>query len=642
MPQTYVIHRDGTKEEFTIEKIIAAIRKVVEPVVSQEEVEQIVATILTSVQLKLPEEVTTKEFDTVVLKAIEQKISDDPVYDAIAARQMLKITHKDVIQRFSSLSEYVAYAVKEELLSDKLLDFDFDMLQSALRDDRDGLYNYFGAATLVDRYLLKDRNKEHMETVQWMWMRIAMGLVLQEEKKEERAIEIYHEMSQLRYLHSTPTLYNSGSPFSQLSSCYISVVDDSLNHIMDKGNEMAQFVKYAGGVGTSVTKLRASGSPIKSINSISSGPVPFIKMFDVIKNGVSQNGRRRAGLVVYMEPWHYNIMEFLDLKEQNGSPYLRAHSINTALRVPDCFMERVEQEQDWWLLDPGECPELTETWGKEFTQHYDAYCEKAEKGELRLAKKIPARQLYDTMLFQLAKTGNNWINFKDTHNRTNQAPSYSMIHSSNLCTEISIPNKPDSTAVCTLASLVLPRFLREHPDRGTTAIASLSLDEKKKLIDIEQMERTIRIAIRALDNIIDLNFYPSEDAAQNSLDLRPLGLGIMGLAELYIELGVAFDSPDAVELAHFIGKHLQSYAREASMQLAEERGPFRDYNEEHYPYKPRRNALLMAIAPTASISLIAGTSSTVDPYFANVYSREVIRGKFTIVIRQLVRQLKEQ
>ncbi len=640
MPKTIVIHRDGTREEFTLEKIIAAIRAVVKPVAPADEVETIVATILTSVQLKLPEEVTTSQFDEVVLKAIEQKISSDTIFDTIAAAQILKMVKADVEQRFATFEDYINYAVGEKLLSEKLLNFDFDRLHASLDDSRDGLYNYFGAATLADRYLLRDREQKTMEKAQWMWMRISMGLSLNEKDPTDFAIRAYDQMSSLKYLHSTPTLYNSGTPFSQLSSCYISVVGDDLTHIMNKANEMAQFVKYAGGVGMSVTKLRASGSSIKSINSISSGPIPFIKMYDVIKNGVSQNGRRRAGLVIYIEPWHYNIMEYLDLKEQNGSPYLRAHSINTALWIPDCFMERVKAGKDWWMLDPHECPELAETWGEEFTAYYDKYCEMAERGELKLAKKMPAKQLYDHMLFQLAKTGNNWLNFKDTHNRANQAPSYGNIHSSNLCTEISIPNNENSTAVCTLASLVLPRFLKQDERLGTEKVIGLSTEEKMQLIDWDTMRETIRVAIRALDNVIDLNFFPSEDAKRNSFDLRPIGLGFMGLAELYIDLGIAFDSPEAVELADKIGAFIQQLTLNASKELAEERGAFRDYNAEIYDYEPRRNALLMAIAPTASISLIAGTSSTVDPYFANVYSREVIRGKFTIIIHQLVNQLK--
>lgn len=340
-----------------------------------------------------------------------------------------------------------------------------------------------------------------------------------------------------------------------------------------------------------------------------------------------------------MEPWHFNIYEFLDLKETNGSPYLRAPSLNTAIWVPDCFMERVENEQDRWLLDPHECPELTTTWGDEFTRHYDSYCDKAERGEIKTARKIKARELYDRILFQLAKTGNYWVNFKDTHNRYNQAPSYGLIHSSNLCTEISIPNHEESTAVCTLASLCLPHYI-DKDYISTLDLDAMTLDEKMNLLDRELMADSIRIAVRALDNAMTLNYYPSEASRRNTMDLRPIGLGIMGLADVFVLLGVAFDDQDAVRIADRIGEFLQKTALEASQQLAVERGAFAHYNPETYDYEPRRNALLMAIAPTASISLIAGTSSTVDPYFSNIYSRETLGGKFTIVNELLVEQLK--
>lgn len=639
MPKTIVIHRDWTQEEFTLEKIIAAIRSVVAKTVPEEDVESIVATILTSVELKLPEKVTTKEFDEVVLKAVEQKISSDTIYDQIAAGQMIKIINSDIDHKFKTMKDYVEFAVEKWLLDKRLLDFDFAAIENALNFQNDKLFNFFGIATFYDRYLMRDRKRNIIEKPQWAWMRVAMWISLAEKNKTDFALKVYERLSAFKYIHATPTLYNSWVPNAQFSSCYINVVGDSMDGIFSKLNEVAQFAKYAWWVGTSITKLRASWSYIKSLNAKSSGPIPFIKIFDTTMNSIMQGGRRRSSECMYMEPWHYNIYEFLDLKETNGSPYLRTPSLNTAIWAPDCFMERIEANQDRWMFDPAEAPELTTTWGEEFTKHYNSYCEKAEKGELQLAKKVPAKDLYDRILFQLAKTGNYWMNYKDTHNRANQAPTYSMIHSSNLCTEISIPNSEESTAVCTLASINLSKFYDKKALKSLD-LEAMSVEEKIALVDWDDMKKTIEIAVRALDNAMDLNFYPSPESLKNTMDLRPMGLGIMGTAEMYIDLAIAYTSDDAIALIDKIGEFMYSAALEYSKILADERWTFGHYNKDTYDYAPRRNALLMSIQPTASTSLIMGTSSMIDPYFANVYSRETLGGKYTIVIEQLVEQLK--
>ena len=634
-----VIHVDGTREPFEIAKLIGAITSLVNSLTTGEEAGVAMFKIMKNVELKLPDEVNTQELDQIILKATEMLISSDPLYDRIAARQLIKIINRQVTHRFSWFQSYIDYAVDEGLLDKRLKDFDFMFLEQHMKPENDDLFNFFGISTIFDRYLMKDRTRNIIEKPQWLWMRVAMGLSLCESDKESFVVSVYDKLSAMYYLHSTPTLYNSGTTASQFSSCYINVVGDSMNEIMDKVNETAQFAKYAGGVGTSITKLRASGAHIYSINAKSGGPIPFIKIFDSVINGVVQWGRRRASQVMYMEPWHYNIYEFLDLKETNGSPYLRAPSLNTAIWTPDCFMQRVENEQDRWLLDPHECLELLDTRGDEFTRHYDDYCDKAERGELKNARKVKARELYDRILFQLAKTGNYWMNFKDTHNRFNQAPTYSVIHSSNLCTEISIPNHEGSTAVCTLASLALPAYLDKEKLADIDMVA-LTLDERMDLFDRDTMRETIHIAVRALDNAMELNYYPSEASKQNTMDLRPIGLGIMGLADVFVLLNVAFDGPDAIRVCDRIGAFLQAESLAASEKLAETRGTFAHYNADTYDYAPRRNALLMAIAPTANLSLIAWVSSTVDPYFSNIYSRETMGGKFMIVNEMLVAQLK--
>ncbi|WP_457627169.1 ribonucleoside-diphosphate reductase subunit alpha [Persephonella sp.] len=413
-------------------------------------------------------------------------------------------------------------------------------------------------------------------------------------------------------------------------NCYVNVIDDSLESIMDKAKETAFLAKYAGGVGTDVTRIRATGSKIHSLNAKSSGVIPFIKIFDTIVNAIQQGGRRRSSQVMYLQPWHLDIDAFLDLRETTGNPYFRTPSLNTAVWMPDEIMRRIKEGEPIYLFDPAECPELVTAWGDEFTKKYFECIEKAETGQLRLWKKIDSQEWFNRYLFKLAKTGHPWLTFKDRHNEHNPCPEYGVINSSNLCTEISIPNSPESTAVCTLASVNLARHLNE--DRTD--------------IDWDKLKDTIETMVLALDNILDKNFYPSEESRRNTMDLRPLGIGLMGFAETLIELGIPYDSETAVEFAEKVAKFMRDTAYRKSEELAKERGPFPHYVEmekkgKPYPYPPRRNALLLAIAPTASISIIAGTTSSIDSYFSNVYSRDTLSGKFIVVNKQLMKKLEE-
>ncbi len=634
-----VIHRDGAQEIFQTEKIIQAIQQVIEPLKLSDPFIPMFK-IIKNFELKLPDQISTNEIDRLLLKAIEGLISDDAIYDAIATAQLVKIINKSVNTYFKSFREYIEFAVQEKLLSTDLLNFDLDTLELSINYDFDKEFNYFGLDTLQDRYLVKNRQKAIIEKPQWMWMRVAMGLSLLEADKESYTLKLYKKFAQLKYIHSTPTLYNAGTPHSQLSSCYINVLEDSMESIMEKATETAYFAKFAGGVGTSITKLRASGSHIKSLNAKSSGPIPFIKIFDTVINSIMQGGRRRSSQVIYMEPRHYNFEEFLDLKETNGNDYVRTRSLNTACWIPDEFMQRVIHDDNWYLVDPAECPELTTTWGKAFSEAYQSICDRADAGDIKLFKKVRAQDLYRDMLMRAAKTGNYWLNFKDRHNEKNQAPSYSLIHSSNLCTEISIPNNEGSTAVCTLASINLARIIDTKLTHQVD-LKQMSVEQKANLINWEELKDTIHTAIRALDNVLDINYYPSEASKKNSLDLRPLGLGVMGLGELLIQLHIPYEHKDALTLSDQLGGFIYAEALAASAQLATERGTFGDWSADRYSYGPRRNALLLAIAPTASISNIAGTSSGIETFFANVYSRETLSGKYTIIVKQLVDQLKE-
>ena len=624
--QRVVIKRDGTVEKFQMKKLINAIFSLLEGLKLEDDYETVFK-IAKELDLKIPEKVSTEELDLLVLKAIEQLIPTHYLYDTLATRQLLKIINKDIDRRLSSFKEAIHFGVKEGLYKKELLDFDLDRLEEALDYSRDLLLDYFGLTTLRDRYFTRDREGRIIEKPQWFFMRVAMGIG----NNEDEIIKIYNKISNLEYLHSTPTLYNSGTVVNQYSSCYINLVDDSLESIMDKAKETAFLAKYAGGVGTDITRLRATGSPIKSLNAKSSGPIPFIKIFDTIVNAIQQGGRRRSSQVMYMQPWHLDIEQFLDLKETTGNPYLRTPSLNTALWMPDELMRRIKEGEPIYLFDPAECPELIESWGEEFTRKYNECISKAETGKLKRWRKIDSRDFYKKYLFKLAKTGHPWLCFKDRHNEHNPCPEYSVINSSNLCTEISIPNSTDSTAVCTLASVNLAKHINKD----------------KTDIDWDKLKDTIETMVLALDNILDKNFYPSKESKKNTMDLRPIGIGLMGFAETLIELGIPYDSDEAVKLAEKIGKFMRETAYRKSEELAKERGAFPHYIEmekkgKPYSYPPRRNAVLLAIAPTASISIIAGTTQSIDSYFSNIYSRDTLSGKFIVVNKQLMKKLEEK
>lgn len=623
--QRVVIKRDGTEEKFQMKKLINAIFALFEGMDLPDDWE-IAFKIAKELDLKIPEKVTTEELDFLVLKAIEQLIPTHYIYDTLASRQLQKIINRKIDKRFKSFKEAIEFGVKEKLYKEDLLNFDLDKLESALDYERDTLLDYFGMTTLKDRYFTKDRNGEIIEKPQWFFMRVAMGIG----NNEDEIIKIYNKLSKLEYLHSTPTLYNSGTITHQYSSCYINVIDDSLESIMDKAKETAFLAKYAGGVGTDVTRIRATGSPIKSLNAKSSGVIPFIKIFDTIVNAIQQGGRRRSSQVMYIQPWHLDIDAFLDLRETTGNPYFRTPSLNTAIWMPDEIMRRIKEGEPLYLFDPAECPQLITTWGKEFTERYFECIEKAKIRQIKLWKKIDSQEWFKRYLFKLAKTGHPWLCFKDRHNEHNVCPEYSVINSSNLCTEISIPNSQKSTAVCTLASVNLAKHINED----------------KTDIDWDKLKDTIETMVVALDNILDKNFYPSEESRKNTMDLRPIGIGLMGFAETLIELGIPYDSNTAVEFAEKIAKFMKETAYRKSEELANERGAFPHYEEmkekgKPYPYPPRRNAVLLAIAPTASISIIAGTTSSIDSYFSNVYSRDTLSGKFIVVNKQLMKKLEE-
>nr|WP_321486694.1 ribonucleoside-diphosphate reductase subunit alpha [uncultured Draconibacterium sp.] len=621
-----VIKRDGSEERFRTQEIINAIFEIIKGMEVEDDYE-LVFKIIKELDLKVPERVTTEELDVLVLKAIEHLIPKHPIYDTLATLQLLKLINKRIDRKFKSFSDYLKFNIESGYLKQELAEFNLQKIENAIDYKNDRLLDYFGLTTLRDRYLSKDTEQEVIEKPQWFFMRVAMGIG----NDEPQVIAIYEKMSRLEYLHSTPTLFNSGTSVSQYSSCYVNVVDDSLAAITDKLTETAFLAKYAGGVGTDVSRVRATGSHIKSLNAKSSGVIPFIKVFDTMVNSIQQGGRRRSSQVISLQPWHYDIEAFMELRETTGNAYFRTPSLNTKLWMPDEMMRRIEKDEPIYLFDPGECPELIDAIGNDFAAKYKARILQAETGELKLFKKLQGRDFFKKYLFKLAKTGHPWLTFKDAHNRHNPCPNYSVINSSNLCTEIAIPNKPDSTAVCTLASINLSKHINnDYTD-----------------FNWKQLEETIRIIVKALDNVLDKNFYPTEASRKNTMDLRPLGIGIMGFAEALVQLRVAYDSSKAVEIAQKLGQFFKEKAYNASEKLAAEKGAFAHYDEMKkagvpYNYSARRNAVLLAIAPTATISIISGTTSSIDSYFSNLYSRDTLSGKYIVINKRLIQDLESK
>ena len=621
-----VIKRDGSEERFRTQEIINAIFEIIKGMEVEDDYE-LVFKIIKELDLKVPERVTTEELDVLVLKAIEHLIPKHPIYDTLATLQLLKLINKRIDRKFKSFSDYLKFNIESGYLKQELAEFNLQKIENAIDYKNDRLLDYFGLTTLRDRYLSKDTEQEVIEKPQWFFMRVAMGIG----NDEPQVIAIYEKMSHLEYLHSTPTLFNSGTSVSQYSSCYVNVVDDSLAAITDKLTETAFLAKYAGGVGTDVSRVRATGSHIKSLNAKSSGVIPFIKVFDTMVNSIQQGGRRRSSQVISLQPWHYDIEAFMELRETTGNAYFRTPSLNTKLWMPDEMMRRIEKDEPIYLFDPGECPELVDAIGNDFAAKYKARILQAETGELKLFKKLQGRDFFKKYLFKLAKTGHPWLTFKDAHNRHNPCPNYSVINSSNLCTEIAIPNKPDSTAVCTLASINLSKHINnDYTD-----------------FNWKQLEETIRIIVKALDNVLDKNFYPTEASRKNTMDLRPLGIGIMGFAEALVQLKVAYDSTRAVEIAQKLGQFFKEKAFDASEKLAAEKGAFAHYDEMEkagvpYNYSARRNAVLLAIAPTATISIISGTTSSIDSYFSNLYSRDTLSGKYIVINKRLIQDLESK
>ena len=679
--------RNGRLESFAVDKINASVQR------ACEEINHVSASeIVLDAQLQLFDKITTSEIDQALVLSAREKIEKEPNYSYAAARILLNCLYKEVFkegvdsdtfrsQYRKSFVQNTKKLIKEGRLSEKLLEFDLERLSEAISIRRDYLFKYLGIQVLYDRYFIRQNNKI-MEAPQSFWMRVAMGLAINEEDKDGKAIEFYNIMSQMLYTPSTPTLFNSGTVRSQLSSCYLSTFDDSIDGIFDGAWQEARKSKFAGGLGLDVTPLRSSGSHISGTNGVSSGLVPWLKIYNDLLVAVNQGGKRPGAGCAYLEPWHLDFEDFLNLRRNTGDDRLRCHDLNTAAWIPDEFMRRVQREEDWYFFDPSEVG-LHEVFGEDFDTLYEELCLAAEDGNIKNWRKIPAKDLWKKMLKVLFETSHPWNTFKDPCNIRYTNQHKGTVNSSNLCTEITLHTKASEysegkktnigeTAVCNLGSVNLANHIREHSNTD---------GEIKRDMNWTELGSTIRTAIRMLDNVIDLNFYPTEEASNANMQHRPIGLGLMGLHDVLHVLDIDIDSNKAIKFSDNLFEVYSRHAIYSSSLLAKERGsystfagslwdqgvfPIDSYHElMRYKGKPidqeedsstsssweecrqsvtkygMRNSNVMAIAPTATIGYINGVEQSIEPNFSVLFVYENKSGNFFIINEHFVKDMKE-
>ena len=615
-------------------------------------------------------------YDSAIL-ASRTLIEKDPAYSQVTARILMHVIRKEILGREvlqgDMQSEYPNYfpqfirkGIEAELLDPRLLEFDLSKISAALNADRDLQFNYLGLQTLYDRYFLHIED-HRIEMPQAFFMRVAMGLALNEPERERRAIEFYEVLSTFDFMSSTPTLFNSATLRSQLSSCYLTTVDDDLDGIYEALKENALLSKFAGGLGNDWTNVRALGSHIKGTNGKSQGVVPFLKVVNDTAVAVNQGGKRKGAVCAYLETWHLDIEEFLELRKNTGDDRRRTHDMNTSNWIPDLFMKRVMENGEWTLFSPSSTPDLHDKYGKAFEQAYIAYEKRAEAGEIKPSKKIPAVQLWRKMLAMLFETGHPWITYKDPCNIRSPQQHVGVVHSSNLCTEITLNTNETEIAVCNLGSVNLTAHMT------TDANGQMVLDHAK-------LKKTIQTAMRMLDNVIDINYYAVAKARNSNMKHRPVGLGIMGFQDCLHMQRIPYASEAAVKFADTSMEAVCYYAYQASSELAKERGTYSSYQgslwdrgilpqdtlkmlqEERGGYVEvdqsstmdwnalraqikqhgMRNSNCVAIAPTATISNIIGVSACIEPTFQNLFVKSNLSGEFTVVNDYLVRDLKDR
>ncbi|MGA1784833.1 MAG: ribonucleoside-diphosphate reductase subunit alpha [Pontimonas sp.] len=665
-----VVKRDGSRESYDANKINLAIEKAAEGL---DDSIAWVTQIASELELTLFDGITTQQLDEAVIQVALQNVKDDPAFDVVAARLLLKTIYKRVLGDYESDAELLSLhkqhfaanvkrGVEEGLLDTRLLElFDLDRLAEALQPERDDLLKYIGVVTLNNRYGIKGRNGDPLEVPQYFWMRIAMGLTLNEADPTTQALRFYEKMSKLEYLAAGSTLVNGGTSYPQLANCFVMEMQDDIEHIAKTTRDVMWLTKGTGGIGLSVTKLRAQGSPIRSNNTTSTGPIPFMHTIDSVLRAVSRGGKKFGALCFYMENWHMDFPEFLDLRQNSGDPYRRTRTANTAVWISDEFMKRVENDEPWYLFDPLEVSDLNELYGAEFSKRYAEYIEMAEAGKLNMFKKIGAREQFKAILISLQATSHPWLTWKDTINNRAINNNTGTIHLSNLCTEICLPQDVDNVSVCNLASINLSTHL---------------VDGK---MDWDLIDESARVAVRQLDNLIDITRSSVKEADFSNDQNRAVGLGVMGFTDIIERLGYSYESEEAYDLIDEILEHVSYAAIDESANLAKERGAYANFEGSRWSQglvpldtidlaeadrgveievtrKSRldwdalrekvkggmRNATLMAIAPTASIGLVAGTTPGLDPQFSQIFSRATSSGKFLEVNRNLVEALRER
>lgn len=639
-----VTKRSGAHEPIDVNKIVRAVTRCCEGIADVDPMRVALKTIA-----GLYDGATTRELDELSIRTASSFMVEEPAYSKLAARLLGAFIDKEV-QGLSiySFSQSVRCGFDVGLVNERVLQFveaNARKLNDAIDVDRTRLFEYFGLRTLYDRYLLKHPTKRHViETPPYFWMRVAVAL----STSVHDALELYGLFSSLDYLPSSPTLFNSGTLHEQLSSCFLlDSPPDSLEGVYEKYKDIALLSKFSGGIGVAWHRVRSEGSLIRSTNGLSNGIVPWLKTLDSSVAAVNQGGKRKGAACVYLETWHADIEAFLELRENTGDDARRAHHLNLANWVPDLFMKRVEANENWSLFDPKDVPELPDVYGDEF-EH--AYAQAEARGLAR--KTLPARDLYARMMRSLAQTGNGWMTFKDKSNRAcNQTGQPgAVVHLSNLCTEIIEVSAHGETAVCNLGSVNLARHVTGDN------------------FDFEKLAHTVEVAVRQLDSVIDLNFYPIATARASNLRWRPVGLGLMGLQDVFFRLRLAFDSEEARGLSRHISEEVYFHALRTSNELARERGAHPSFAETRAakgelqfhawnatPSDPERwqrlqgeiaahglrNSLLVAIAPTATIASIAGCYECIEPPISNLFKRETLSGDFLQINAYLVEELKQ-
>ncbi len=670
----FITKRDGTKELFNADKINLSIERACEGLDSPI---SLVMQIATDTRLTLYDGITSDELDKATINAAIQNIKDDTNYDKVATRLLLKTIYKkvvgdydveskdDLIQKHrDAFVKYVKDGVAQNRLHPDMVEkYDLEKLADTLDISRDDLFLYSGLDGLMNRYSIRNLNQEHVETPQYFFMRVAMGLSYNEENPTEWAIRFYNKMSKHEFIAGGSTNLGAGTLRPSLANCFLLEIHDDMTHISKSVSDVMLLSKGSGGIGASITKLRASGSPLKSnFGGASTGPTPFAKIIDTAIRAIQRGGKKKGALCFYMENWHFDFPDFIDWKHNAGDDYLRMRTANTAVFLSDEFMKRVISGQEWYMFDPAETPELNELYGSAFSEKYKEYAAKAERGELRVYKKVPAQEQFRQMLVSLQSTSHPWLTWKDPINLRALNNNTGTIHMSNLCTEICLPQDKDNVAVCNLISVNLAAHI------------------SNKEVNWSRLEDSVRLAVRQLDNLIDINKLPIPEAVKSDKENRAIGLGVMGLADVFEKLGLSYDSEHAWNFTDRIFEFVSYMAIDESANLAQARGSYMHFEGSGWSKgmvpvdtikvleadrgrpvtvskesrhkgldwdllrskvkRGMRNATLMAVAPNANIGLLAGTTPGMDPRFAQVFSRNKISGKYMDINHNLVKDLK--